>query len=55
MADQVQPASPDDLIVWPDGTYCFRHDLAEYTFMGDDRRTVAFGSAEWERMSEDWE
>ena len=25
-----------DIIVWPDGTWCFRYELHEYTHMSDD-------------------
>lgn len=33
-------SSPDDAIVWPDGTWCFRHELAEMTHMSDDFEVV---------------
>jgi hypothetical protein len=33
-------SSPDDAIVWPDGAWCFRHELAEMSHMSDDFEVV---------------
>lgn len=32
----------EDLIVWSDGTHCYRYELAEYTFMSDDFTIIPF-------------
>lgn len=43
----------EDIIRWPDGTWCHRSELHEYGWMSDDYETVTFGSPEWERMVAD--
>lgn len=40
----------DDLIVWPDGTQCFRSEMAEYTHMSDDYEVVSFGSVRYNQL-----
>lgn len=34
----------DDLIIWPNGTWCYRCDLHEFSFMSDDYQIIAEGS-----------
>jgi len=41
---------PDDLIVWPCGTQCFRSEVAEYTHMSDDYEVVSFGSVRYNQL-----
>jgi len=36
--------SPDDILVWPDGEWCFAHELAEMAHRGDDYIRIA----DWE-------
>lgn len=36
--------SDNDLIVWSDGTFCFRYDLAEYSWMSDDYYVLPFAT-----------
>lgn len=43
----IQPISNEDIIVWPDGTWCARGDLAEYQHMSDDYIVLPDGSIEW--------
>lgn len=31
---------PDDLIIWPCGTQCFRSELPEFTHMSDDYEVI---------------
>lgn len=40
----------DDLIVWVDGTQCFRSEVAEYTYMSDDYEVVSFGSVRYNQL-----
>lgn len=40
-------AKPDDVILWPDGTWCFHENRPEYSQMSDDYKTLYEGSAEW--------
>lgn len=32
----IRPASPDDILRWPDGHWCFRSDLADFGHKSDD-------------------
>lgn len=43
----IQPISNEDIIVWPDGTFCCRLELPEYGYMGDDYIVYPVDSAEW--------
>lgn len=40
----IRKISPDDLVVWPDGTTCLHQDLGEYSYMSDDYEVVPFGT-----------
>lgn len=43
----------EDILVWPDGEYCFRYELAGFQHRSDDYRTVAHDSDEWHRMCQE--
>lgn len=36
--------SDNDLIVWADGTFCFRYELEEYSWMSDDYYVLSFAT-----------
>lgn len=36
-----------DVMLWPDGTWCFRHELPEFGHMSDDYRVIIEDTAEW--------
>lgn len=38
---------PDDVFLWPDGTYCTRADAHEYHHMSDDYRVIHVNTFEW--------
>jgi hypothetical protein len=40
----------EDILMWPDGTWCYRHELSEMTHMSDDYRVIAFDSAEYKEL-----
>lgn len=44
---------PNDLFMWPDGTWVYREDYneAEYRFMGDDFETVATSDPRYEALT----
>lgn len=42
--------NPDDIALWPDGTWCHRCELAEYNFMSDDYEVVPVETPEWLRL-----
>ena len=52
MSDIIQKASGDDLLVWPDGTVCFRSEVGMYSHMSDDYEVVAEGTARWDCLLE---
>lgn len=37
----------EDLIVWPNNTWCFRYELEEYSYMSDDYYVIKFDSREY--------
>lgn len=37
----------DDIIIWPDGTYCDRRELADYGRMGDDYEVLWTDTGTW--------
>jgi hypothetical protein len=47
-----QPRSTDteDVLLWPDGTWCFRDELREYGFMSDDYEVLHFGTVRWQKL-----
>lgn len=51
----IQELSSEDLIVWPDGTTCFRHELWEYAHMSDDYEVVPVSSPRWDSLVRDME
>lgn len=44
---------PDDLFVWPCGTWCFRCDDREYGIMSDDYEVIPAETARWYEFLED--
>lgn len=45
----IRPISDEDLLVWPDGTRCYRSEYArgEYAYLGDDFIVLPADSEEW--------
>ncbi|AXN57410.1 hypothetical protein SUNLIREN_110 [Erwinia phage SunLIRen] len=43
-----QPLSPDDVVVWPDDSWCFRSELEEYTWKSDDYRWILISDSEYD-------
>lgn len=40
----------EDLILWPDNTCCFAHELRDMTFMSDDYERIPYGTARWDEI-----
>ena len=40
-------SSGNDLLVWPDKTFCLRSELKEYAHQGDDYAVLRADSPEW--------
>ena len=38
----------EDVILWPDGTWCYRHELVEYGHMSDDYTVLEYGTVRWD-------
>lgn len=44
----------EDIMLWPDGTWCYREDLEDYlSFLSDDFEVVPFGTPRWEQVTGD--
>lgn len=39
--------TPEDLIVWPNGAWCFRNELEEMTHLSDDYKVLESNTPEW--------
>ena len=37
----------EDVILWPDGTWCYRHELVEYGWLSDDYIVLEYGTTSW--------
>lgn len=55
MAYAIKPVSDSDILIWPDGTWCFREHLSQYGHMSDDYQTLAVDTPEWEQQLEELE
>lgn len=40
----------EDVIIWPGGTWCYRHELVEYRYMSDDYTVLEYGTVRWDRF-----
>lgn len=45
--NMIQEISQDDIMRWPDGSWCFRYELPQMTHMSDDYEIIPFGAADW--------
>lgn len=43
--DRKARPSPDDVILWPDDSWCYRHELAEFNHKSDDYEVLAVGAS----------
>lgn len=44
---------PDDIILWPCGTWCFRTELGQYSHKSDDFEVLSFDSSEWHKFMDE--
>jgi hypothetical protein len=49
---QILTAHSDDIIEWPDGTLCYRHELGEMNHMSDDYTVVPVETERWAALIE---
>lgn len=52
MSTTIRKASPDDILRWADGTWCFRYELHEMTHMSDDFEVITEEHPEYELILE---
>lgn len=45
---------PDDVMLWPCGTWCYRHELHEMTHKSDDYEILYVGTSEWAELTGAW-
>ena len=38
---------PEDVFLWPDGTWCYREDSYQYSYMSDDYEVLKVDTPEW--------
>lgn len=53
VTDIIKAADHEDIIMWPDGSWCYREQLSEYNYMSDDYRIIPFDSIEWNAVNSD--
>lgn len=41
-----QESDPEDIVVWPDDTWCYRHDLPTMNHMSDDYEVISISTTE---------
>ena len=46
----VSGMNPNDMLVWPDGFWCFREEHCDEFLRNDDYRIVAHNSEEWHAL-----
>lgn len=49
----IQPISKEDIMLWSDGTWCYREDLPEYQYMSDDFYVVSVSDPMYEDIHRD--
>lgn len=48
----IQAISQEDILEWPDGTWCFRYELHEMAHKSDDYITHAEGTAHHAQLAQ---
>lgn len=49
----IRRASPDDILRWPDGSRCYRHELHEFAWKSDDYEVITPDSPEYDLIVEE--
>jgi hypothetical protein len=44
----------NDILLWPDGTWCYRYELTRHADKGDDYRVIPVGTQAWEDVVEEY-
>ncbi|HXC38302.1 MAG TPA: hypothetical protein VN667_05105 [Burkholderiales bacterium] len=51
MANSASVENPDDLLLWPDGFWCFREEFSESWLRERDYRVIPLNCDEWVRIT----
>lgn len=51
LANAASAENPDDLLLWPDGFWCFRDEYREQWLRAVDYRVILRGSDEWRAIT----
>ncbi len=41
----------EDIMLWSDGTWCYRYELEEYSWKSDDYEVFYFGTPEYDNFT----
>ena len=50
MTTMTKQTDLEDLILWPDDTWCYRYELYEMNHMGDDYEVLSYDSDEYNKF-----
>ena len=50
MTTMIKQTNLEDLILWPDDTWCYRYELYEMNHMGDDYEVLSYDSDEYNKF-----
>ena len=50
MTTMIKQTDLEDLILWPDNTWCYRYELYEMNHMGDDYEVLSYDSDEYNKF-----
>ena len=50
MTTMIKQTNLEDLILWPDDTWCYRYELYEMNHMGDDSEVLSYDSDEYNKF-----
>ncbi|RZI40378.1 hypothetical protein EGT07_23840 [Herbaspirillum sp. HC18] len=54
MSNTNNTSHPDDICLWPDGEWCYRSELAEFTsWKSDDYEVIRVSSERYDEVSKD--
>ena len=45
--------SSEDILLWPDGFWCFREEFSPHFLRSDDYRVIPHQSEEWSKLAVD--
>lgn len=49
----IRLASQEDIILWPDGSWCFRYELPEMNHKSDDFEVITEDNPQYELLSQE--